>query len=101
MTAPPPAHNVSPLQFTVPKLVRRQPPRVWLPLAVLMVNTLLLLTVTTAPFHAPDCQIKAPWMTFVPTSMPGFSITLLPVTVPLMVKLPLERYVVPALLVFR
>src|ERR1019366_1777661 len=64
MTAPPPAHNVSPLQFTVPKLVRRQPPRVWLPLAVLMFNTLLLLTVTTAPFHAPDCQVKTPWMTF-------------------------------------
>jgi len=53
----------------------------------------LVLTVTTAPFQEPDCQVKAPLITFVPTRAPGCQSRLVDVTVPLMVKPPLESHV--------
>src|ERR1022692_21365 len=59
------------------------------------VTVLLLVMVTTALSQLPATQFKAPLMTLLPTRLPAFSTTLLPVAVPLMLKPPAFRYIVP------
>src|ERR1035441_10230576 len=59
------------------------------------ITVLLLVMVTTALSQLPATQFKAPLMTLLPTRLPAFSTTLLPVAVPLMLKPPAFRYVVP------
>src|SRR5216684_5818735 len=98
--APPPAWR-SPLdQVKIPLLVTTVFPRSLTPSPPAAMTVLLEAMVTeAAPFQTPATQVKAPLMTFTPTRLPAFSTTLLLVTVPLMLKLPADRYVVPVLLV--
>ena len=48
-----------------------------------------------APFQVPPTQVNAPSMTVEPTRLPTFCQVLVPVTVPLRLKLPLDRTVSP------
>ena len=62
-------------------------------------TVLLERMVTEAKSHVPATQVKAPLMTLLPTRLPASCQVLVPVTVPLRLKLPMDRTVTPWLLV--
>ena len=62
-------------------------------------TVVLVEMLTTAPFHTPATHVNAPLMTFAPTRLPEFSHVFVPVTVPLTLKLPKDKTVIPNWLV--